>query len=182
MCIRHLTLHTYVCIVRSLKFTQCTEHILWLAWEGDSRHIWKVLLCLTRPPVAMNADDKPYRVLLIADRQTADCKLGTESRETLAECLSVRPWWRDVLLAHAVCTFYAAIEILPPFVSFVLVTQHPSPHTLLLCLSGPRITEVVSVMVLLASSKCLETLPLWWSTVFSPHHLTVLWSSGWSCA
>ena len=28
MCIRHLTLHTYVCIVRSLKFRQCTEHIL----------------------------------------------------------------------------------------------------------------------------------------------------------
>ena len=28
MCIRHLTLHTYVCIVRSLTFTQYTEHIL----------------------------------------------------------------------------------------------------------------------------------------------------------
>ena len=108
----------------------------------------------------MNADDKPYRVLLIADRQTTDCKLGTESRETLTECLNVRPRRRDVLLAQAVCTFYAPIEILPPFVSFVLVIRHPSPHTLLLCLSGPLIAEVVSVMVLLASSKCLETFPL----------------------
>ena len=28
MCIRHLTLHTYVCIIRSLKFHSDTEHIV----------------------------------------------------------------------------------------------------------------------------------------------------------
>ena len=83
----------------------------------------------------MNADDKPYRAMLMADRQTTDCKLRTESRETLAKCLGVRSRRRDVLLAHAVCTVYVAITILPLF-PFVLVTQHPSPHTLLLCLSG----------------------------------------------
>ena len=98
--------------------------------------------------------------MLMADRQTTDCKLRTESRETLAECLGVRPWRRDVLLSHAVCTFYAAIMILPLLPPLCWFHSTPHPTHYFSAYQGPLIVEVVSVMVLLASSKCLETFSL----------------------
>ena len=79
MCIRHLTLHTYVYIVRSLKFTRSNTKV--------TLNIYCDLHGKVKSPYA---DDKPYRVLLMADWQTTDCKLRTESRETLAECLGIR--------------------------------------------------------------------------------------------
>ena len=100
----------------------------------------------------MNADDKPYRVLLIADRRTTDCKLVRVERHLPSASVLGHDRGMFSLLTLCVLSMQPS-RFCPPFVSFVLVTQHPSPHTLLLCLSGPLIAEVV----LLASSKSLET-------------------------
>ena len=91
ICIRHLTLHTYVCIVRSLNLRSDTEHI----------GIFSLLtLCI----------------------------------------LSMQP--------SRFC------PLLPPL-CWLHNTPHPTHY--FSAYQGPLMAERVSVMVLLASSKCLET-------------------------
>ena len=92
-----------------------------------------------------------YCSWLIGRQQTANCRQRVERHLPSASVLG------HVGGTLCVLNFYAAIKILPPFAPFVLVTQHPSPTHYFSAYQGPLIAEAVSVTVLLASSKCLET-------------------------